>query len=148
MVSPCSLGVSSWVKNIFWEIIGSSLCLTEAQDRPLLYTTAAGGSTDRARDGWLGMGLWRGLMGCGLFSRQDLPCQDLPGAEFPGCPWAVPLPEQVLQTSCCTLMLYKYVLQTVLGMGTGMNVTAQSPYLLESHPFRIWLDRMLGQHNK
>ena len=29
-----------------------------------------------------------------------------------------------LQTSCCTHLLHRFVPQTILGMGTGMNVTA------------------------
>ena len=36
-----------------------------------------------------------------------------------------PCPKRVLQTSYCTHFLYGYVLQTVLGTGMGMNVTAQ-----------------------
>ena len=32
---------------------------------------------------------------------------------------------KVMQTSGCTILLYMCVTQTVLGMGTGMNVTAQ-----------------------
>ena len=45
--------------------------------------------------------------------------------------WAVifipiPLPIQVLQTSYCTHLLFKDVLQTGLGMGMGMNGTAHS----------------------
>ena len=37
------------------------------------------------------------------------------------------LPEKVIQTSSCTIiLLYKFVIQTVLGMGMGMNVTAQA----------------------
>ena len=46
------------------------------------------------------------------------------------CIWAVifipiPLPRKVIQTSCCTHMLLKSVIQTGLGMGMGMNRTAQ-----------------------
>ena len=37
----------------------------------------------------------------------------------------VPLPEEVLQTSRCAILLYEVVLQTALGTGMGMNVTAQ-----------------------
>ena len=39
----------------------------------------------------------------------------------------IPIPpsNRVLQTSCCTPFFYTNVLQTVLGMGMGMNVTAQ-----------------------
>ena len=37
-----------------------------------------------------------------------------------------PLPKRVLQTSYCTHFFYADVLQTVLGMGMGMNVTAQN----------------------
>ena len=37
----------------------------------------------------------------------------------------IPLPENIAQTSSCTILLYKFVIQTVLGMGMGMNVTAQ-----------------------
>ena len=37
----------------------------------------------------------------------------------------VPLPKQVMQTSSCTMLLYTFVIQTVLGLGMGMNVTAQ-----------------------
>ena len=36
----------------------------------------------------------------------------------------IPLPEQVIEASSCAILLYKFVLQTVLGMGMGMNVTA------------------------
>ena len=48
-----------------------------------------------------------------------------------GVNWAVifipvPLPEKVLRTSCFTHSFYKFVPQTILGMGMGMNVTAQS----------------------
>ena len=44
--------------------------------------------------------------------------------------WAVPfipipLPEKVIQSSSCTILLYKFVLQTGLGMGMGINGTAQ-----------------------
>ena len=37
----------------------------------------------------------------------------------------IPLPERVLQTSDCGNFFYADVRQTVLGMGMGMNVTAQ-----------------------
>ena len=37
----------------------------------------------------------------------------------------IPLPGKVPQTSCCTHLLLKDVLQTGLGMGMGMNGTAQ-----------------------
>ena len=37
----------------------------------------------------------------------------------------IPLPEQILRVSCCTHFLYTVVLQTILGMGMDMNVTAQ-----------------------
>ena len=36
----------------------------------------------------------------------------------------IPLPEKVLQTSSCAIFLYKFVLQTGLGMGMGINGTA------------------------
>ena len=35
------------------------------------------------------------------------------------------LPQMVIQTSSCTILLYKFVLQTALGMGMGMSVAAQ-----------------------
>ena len=38
----------------------------------------------------------------------------------------IPLPEQVLQTSSCTILLYKFVIQNGLGMGMGINGTAHS----------------------
>ena len=38
----------------------------------------------------------------------------------------IPLPEKVLQTSSCTILLCKCVIQSVLGMGMGMNVTAHN----------------------
>ena len=51
---------------------------------------------------------------------------------WPGsaAPWAapfipIPLPEKVLQTSNYTILLYKFVLQTGLGMGMGINGTVQ-----------------------
>ena len=37
----------------------------------------------------------------------------------------IPLPTKVLRTSYCTHLLFKQVLQTVLGMGMGMHGTAQ-----------------------
>ena len=37
----------------------------------------------------------------------------------------MPMPEKVLQTSSCTILLYRFVLQTGLGMGMGINGTAQ-----------------------
>ena len=45
--------------------------------------------------------------------------------------WAVifiltPLPNRVLQASYCTHFFYGNVLQTIMGMGMGMNVTAQA----------------------
>ena len=36
----------------------------------------------------------------------------------------MPLPQQVLQTSYCTHLFYNNVIQTVLGVGTDMIVTA------------------------
>ena len=36
-----------------------------------------------------------------------------------------PANKKVVQTSCCTHFFYEHVLQTVLGMGMGMNVTPQ-----------------------
>ena len=36
----------------------------------------------------------------------------------------IPLPERIMQASCCTTLFYKFILQTVLGMGMGMNVRA------------------------
>ena len=38
----------------------------------------------------------------------------------------IPLPEKVIQTSSCTILLYNMFYKTVLGMGMGMNVTAQT----------------------
>ena len=38
-----------------------------------------------------------------------------------------PCPPQVPQTSSCTHLLSESVLQTLLGMGMGMNVAAQLP---------------------
>ena len=60
----------------------------------------------------------------------------LRGASSRAMFWAVtvaPMPHNapapnVLQTSCCTRLFYKHVLQTALGMGMGMNVTAQVYY--------------------
>ena len=37
---------------------------------------------------------------------------------------------KVLQTSSCTILLYKIVLQTGLGMGMGINGTAQLHYIM------------------
>ena len=37
----------------------------------------------------------------------------------------IPLPEKVLQTSSCAILLYRFVLQTGFGMGMGINGTAQ-----------------------
>ena len=37
----------------------------------------------------------------------------------------IPLLGKVIQTSSCTMLLYKCVIQIVFGMGVGMNVTAQ-----------------------
>ena len=37
----------------------------------------------------------------------------------------MPLPQNVLQTSCCTRLFYKVIL--AMGMGMGMNVPAQRP---------------------
>ena len=56
-------------------------------------------------------------------------CVELPSEVFQH-EWAVifipiPLPEQVIQTFSCTIPLYNCATQTVLGMGMGMNVTAQ-----------------------
>ena len=42
----------------------------------------------------------------------------------------VPLPEKFIQTSCCPHLFYKLVLRIVLGMGMGMNVTAQTSWLI------------------
>ena len=36
-----------------------------------------------------------------------------------------PCPKKVLQTSSCVILLYNFVLQTGLGMGMGINGTAQ-----------------------
>ena len=41
----------------------------------------------------------------------------------------IPLPEKVLQTSSSTILLYKFALQTGLGIGMGINGTAQLRYL-------------------
>ena len=38
----------------------------------------------------------------------------------------IPLPEQVIRTSSCTISLYTPVIQTVLGLGMDMNVTAHT----------------------
>ena len=37
----------------------------------------------------------------------------------------IPPPRKVIQTSCCTRLVLRHVLQTGLGMGMGMNGTAQ-----------------------
>ena len=44
----------------------------------------------------------------------------------------IPLPRKVTQTSYCTHLLFADVLQTGLGMGMGMNGTADNAYLLLS----------------
>ena len=50
----------------------------------------------------------------------------------------IPLPEQVLQTSSCTILLYKFVLQTGLGMGMGTNGTAYGRFpLFQSSNFQF-----------
>ena len=40
----------------------------------------------------------------------------------------MPLPKKVLQTSYCTHLFSENVIQTLLGMGMGMNVTAQEGF--------------------
>ena len=48
----------------------------------------------------------------------------------PGPKDSMPLPETVLQTSSCTDLFCNFVLQTVLGVGMGMNVAAHGAPLL------------------
>ena len=38
----------------------------------------------------------------------------------------IPLPKRILQNSCCTRFFHENVVQTVLGMGTGMNGISMS----------------------
>ena len=57
--------------------------------------------------------------------------------------WAVivipiPPPETNIQTSCCTYLLYNIVLQTILGMGMGMNITASRQEFQIAGPYRGW----------
>ena len=40
----------------------------------------------------------------------------------------IPLPEKVLQASSCTILLYTFGLLTGMGMGMGINGTAQSTF--------------------
>ena len=49
----------------------------------------------------------------------------------------MPLPEKVIQTSSCTTLLYDFVLQTGLGMGMGINGTAQYRGVTGWHPTHV-----------
>ena len=56
--------------------------------------------------------------------------------------WAVtfvptPLPNKVLQTTYCTHSLQDHVLQTLLGMGIGTNVTAQTTREQDTYSYNI-----------
>ena len=43
-----------------------------------------------------------------------------------------PCPKKVTQTACCTMMLIRFVIRTVLGMGLGVSVTAHDSFLFRA----------------
>ena len=66
--------------------------------------------------------------------------------------WAVPfipipLPEKIIQTSSCTILLYNVVLQTGLGMGMGVNGTAQERETQRRRGGEVerWTERQRGR---
>ena len=56
----------------------------------------------------------------------------------------IPLPRKALQTSYCTHLLFKDILQTGLGMGMGMNGTAQVSRLSPLAPVRCPMTRCVA----
>ena len=53
--------------------------------------------------------------------------REQPGGRNPGVGisfWLLIFAKHVVQTSSCTILLYTFDIQTVLGTGMGMNVTA------------------------
>ena len=77
-------------------------------------------------------------------------CEDARGLQWAVPCIPIPLPEKVLQTSSCTILLYKFVLQTGLGMGMGINGTAHTgpkPQKSQNHAWKtenkqqVWAGR-------
>ena len=52
-------------------------------------------------------------------------CERARGRDVTFVPIPIPLPKRVLQPSDCTHIFHKQSLQTVLGMGMGMNITSE-----------------------